>query len=82
MPIVVFAAITCEPELSNKTMMLFGMTKTRFFLFLGILGVLAIIRRLKEKTKVLRSAESDPQEINSGAFPPEIVERQFENFLS
>jgi hypothetical protein len=62
-------------------MMLFGMTKTRFFLFLGILGVLAIIRRLKERTQILRFVEVDPEGKNFGAFPPKIPERQFEDFL-
>ena len=62
-------------------MTVFGITKAQFFLGLGILGVLAIVRRLKERTQILRFLEADPVGKNFGAFPPEIPERQFENFL-
>ena len=62
-------------------MILFRITKAQFFLGLGILGVLAIVRRLKERTQILRFLEADPVGKNFGAFPPEIPERQFENFL-
>ncbi len=62
-------------------MFIFGITKTQFFLGLGILGVLAIIRRLKERTQILRFVEADPIGKNFGSFPPEISERQFDSFL-
>jgi len=63
-------------------MILLGITKPRLFLFLGILGVLAIVRRLKERTQTLRFVEADPVGKNFGAFPLEIPEKQFENILS
>jgi len=63
----------------NPIMILFGMTRTRFFLIVGILGVLAIVRRLHDKTKSSRSVESNPHEKNSGSVPPEIPKKQLES---
>jgi len=62
-------------------MILFRITKVQFFLGLGILGVLAIIRRLKERAETIRFVEADPVGKNFGAFPPEISKRQFEDLL-
>ncbi len=64
-----------------RGMIVLGITRIQFFLTLGILGVLAIVRRLKERTQILRFVEVDPVGKNFGAFPPEIPEKQFENFL-
>jgi hypothetical protein len=63
----------------NPIMILFGMTKTRFFLIVGILGVLAIVRRLKDKTRASRSAVLNPQEKNPGSVPPENSKKQLES---
>lgn len=60
-------------------MIFLGITRTQFFLALGILGVLAIVRRLRDRNKKIRFVEADPVGKNFGAFPLEIREKQSEN---
>jgi hypothetical protein len=54
------------------------MKKILILASIGILGALAILKGLQNKQEVYHFVDSDQEEKNFGAFPPDIPEEQFE----